>query len=116
MTRLGSMVAASMTLVLSALPALAQQSDGAGNAPPGYYYRHMWGWGGGWHTGMFFAPLLWLLILAAVVMLCMRMFGWRRHGDYHRRPGGALDILEERFARGEIDKAEFEEKRKTLGR
>lgn len=32
------------------------------------------------------------------------------------RGRAAFDILEERFARGEIDKAEFEEKRKLLGR
>jgi uncharacterized membrane protein len=33
-----------------------------------------------------------------------------------RRRHTARDILEERFARGEIDKGEFDEKRKLLGR
>ena len=35
------------------------------------------------------------------------------YGGPMRRP--ALDILDERFAKGEIEKAEFEEKRKLLG-
>jgi len=33
----------------------------------------------------------------------------------HRRGRTPLDILRERFARGEIDKDEFEERRRVLG-
>jgi hypothetical protein len=36
-------------------------------------------------------------------------------GHGHGRGRAALDILDERFAKGEIDKAEFEEKPKLLG-
>lgn len=98
------------TLVLGALPALAQQATGNAAPGPDYgYYRHMHMWGGGFH------PLLSLLILVAIVAIIARAFGWHRRGYYRGRIGaGALDILEERFARGEIDKAEFEEKRKLL--
>ena len=116
MTRIDSIIAGGTLLVLSALPALAQQSGATSSPPPDYYYRpHMWGWGGGWHPGMFFGPLLSLIVIFCLVALFTR-FGWWGHHGYRHRGGGALDILEERFARGEIDKAEFEEKRKTLGR
>lgn len=35
---------------------------------------------------------------------------------YPRFGRAAIDIFDERFARGEIDKGEFEDKRKLLGR
>ena len=116
MIRIRSTVAGGAYLALSALPAVAQQSGGT-TTPPDYYYRpmHMWGWGGGWPAGMFFGPLLWIIVIFGMVALFAR-YGWSGHHRGHRYRGGALDILEERFARGEIDKAEFEEKRKTLGR
>lgn len=116
MTRFGSFMTGSL-LALYALPALAQQT-GNGNAGPGpdhgYGYQHMHMWG--WHGGMMFHPLLWLLVLVVIAALAARAGGWNRHGAYRRRWGGALDILEERFARGEIDKTEFEEKRRLLSR
>jgi putative membrane protein len=68
--------------------------------------------------------LLIVVGIVALIVLLMRGVGygshWYRHGDwppYGRWQGrGALDILEERFAKGEIDKAEFEEKRSLLRR
>lgn len=85
-------------------------------------YAHgpqMMGWGGGWY-GMIFGPLLMILVLAvaiAVALLLVRWLGgpWRGAAS-HQAPlvRTPLDILKERFARGEIDKDEYEEKRRTL--
>ena len=118
----------SCVVALTALPALAQQAPGG--AGPGYGYGHMWGGGWGWHPGMmFFGTLVALLALIGIVALialavrCCRHHGYHGHGGYHGCPycghgrgRTALDSLEERFAKGEIDKTEFEEKRKLLGR
>ncbi|HSF96492.1 MAG TPA: SHOCT domain-containing protein [Thermohalobaculum sp.] len=76
----------------------------------GYYGSHMWG--DGWH-GWFLGPvmmLLWLGLIVGVVVLVVRWMG--AGGPGAARPGGseATDILRARFARGEIDKAEFEER------
>ncbi|MGH2664090.1 MAG: SHOCT domain-containing protein [Actinomycetota bacterium] len=63
---------------------------------------------------------LWLVFLAAIVVgaiLLVRAL-WARggsdRGEGPSSPGDALRILEERYARGEIDDREFEERRRLL--
>jgi len=123
-------VVLSIMFGLAALPALAQQSTDSGGPPPGYGYGHMWGWGGGWNGGFWiFHPFLVLLALVGLVVLIRRFvygpgyYGYRGWRHWHRMPGGpdyyddhggALAVLEERFAKGEIGKEEFEEKRKLI--
>ena len=77
----------------------------------------MWGYdgfgfgGGGMGIGML---LFWGLIIAAIVMLA-RGFGGRPGGNEPRAlERTPLDILGERYANGEIDKSEFQEKRRDL--
>jgi len=77
--------------------------------------------GGGWH-GMILGPLFMTLVIAAVIALVLvfaRVLGGPWHGSappYQTPPGRTpLDILKERFARGEIDKPEYEERRRVLG-
>ncbi len=118
---------------IAALPALAQQQGPTQNVPTAppypYPYGHvMWGGPGGWgwHTGLviacsIFAVLAVIGIMAIFVWLvrwAVHGFPFYRHGfhDFLHGRSTALDILEERFAKGEIDKAEFEDKRRTIGR
>ena len=64
----------------------------------------------GWHW--WFAPF-WLLLWVAVIVTLVRFAPWRRR--WNRRPN-AHEILAERFARGEIDAAEYAARREVLGR
>jgi putative membrane protein len=62
--------------------------------------------------------LFWGLIIVVLVLLVRALSGRSsdsgESGATPPRPT-PLEILRERYARGEIDKAEFEERRKTLG-
>jgi len=91
------------------------------DAEPYGWGPHMMWWDGGWQS-MFFGPLfmiIFLVVLVVAVVLAVRWLGGPPQGivSPHQSPSGRtpLDILKERFARGEIDKDEFEERRRVLG-
>ncbi len=67
---------------------------------------HEWyGFGGGmW--------IFWILVLIAVAWLVAIMA--RRSGDNRKRDKSALEILEQRYALGEIDRDEYLQKRDDL--
>jgi putative membrane protein len=69
-----------------------------------------WDWNYWPMPHFFFGPLF----MIAIIAICMIMMMWMMRG--HRRGGSssALDILNERFARGEINQAEYEARRRVL--
>ena len=102
-----------MTLpaALVSVPALAQKSA---DRPDYWHYGWDWGWG-----HMIFGSLMMILFwggIILVIVLAVRWLGGRSsQGAGSQLPGKrALDILQERFARGEIDKEEFEERKRLL--
>jgi putative membrane protein len=74
-----------------------------------------WGYGGPGWFGMGFGMLLfWGLLIVGVIVLVRWLAAGRR--DPAPPPhASALDILAQRYARGEIDRAEYEQKRRDLG-
>ena len=72
---------------------------------------HDWGgWGYGWGAfGFLHMGLWWLLLLLGIAVLAKWLFTGGR-----ARRSDALELLRERYARGEIGKDEFEQKKKDL--
>jgi putative membrane protein len=61
---------------------------------------------------MFFGPVIMIIfVIICVTMMFSMMRGGMMHGDRGR---DALDILRERYARGEINQSEYEERRRLL--
>jgi putative membrane protein len=60
--------------------------------------------------------LVWVVIIVAVVALVRLLAGGfqGRAGGFQGRGTSARQLLDERFARGEIDRQEYEEKRRLL--
>lgn len=84
----------------------------AAQQSPDSYGHHMWE--GGW----FFGPVMMIVVLAAIVALVVLIFRWLGASGPGSKPAAPektpLDVLKHRFARGEIDQKEFEERRRAL--
>ena len=110
--------AAASAFTLAPVSTWAQQPAGPEryDCGPGMMY-----WRGGW-SGMFFGPIFMILGLAIAIALAIVLvrallgpLGWETPTRRMPPEFAPLDILKERYARGEIDKEEFDERRRVLG-
>lgn len=110
LTRLKTALMALLAVPVS-LPALAQPSNDLSG-----HWQSNWNWGWG---HMIFGSLMMILFWGSIVLVIVLAVRWIGGGFSqgsvppapHKTP---LDILQERFARGEIDKEEFEERKRML--
>ncbi|NWG01286.1 MAG: SHOCT domain-containing protein [Syntrophaceae bacterium] len=73
-----------------------------------------WGFGMGWF-GLIMMGIFWVLIIVAIIFLVRWLVVSSRSGSHGQETEEtALEILKKRYARGEINKEEFEEKKKDL--
>ena len=116
-------------LFAQALPAFAQQSQSP-NAPQGPQWYgpgpwHMWADGYGWHF-WWIGPMMMMVFMVLICVAVMYLIFGRHSssgGPPHWGPGhmmdrnpsySALQILDERYARGEIQKEEYQERKATI--
>ena len=68
-----------------------------------------------WSHGFGFMWIMPLLLLAVFLFFMRGLFGRDVGGGNTTRPDSAREILDRRFARGEIGKDEYEDMKKALG-
>jgi putative membrane protein len=74
----------------------------------------MMDWGminGNWHGGGLFMIILWVLVIVGVIYFVQWSIEQGKGGGEKE---SALEILKKRYAKGEINKQEYEEKKKDL--
>jgi len=104
------------SLAIAATLAASSAASAQSSAPSPYWDGpgpwHMWG---GWGFWWVFPLSMMIFLIGLWAYLMWRMFG--SHGRVQRddTTRSALRLLNERFAKGDITKEEFEQKRTMLG-
>lgn len=108
MRRLGQgLMAAAAGWLVPGVAAAQGRSDWSG-----WETHPMWWMWGTWGIGMMlFMLVFWGLVIAAIVL----GIRWLVSQGKESRPDAALEILRQRYARGEINREEFEAKKRDLG-
>jgi len=101
-------IAMAFTILFSAMPALAQSGYGGG---PGWDHPMM-GWAGPFMGILMFAAFVAVIVIAILVVRYLWTLG---HG-YSAGRGNreALELLDQRYAKGEIDREEYLRRKEDL--
>jgi putative membrane protein len=103
--RVWESVAAGIAIVVAAIPAVAQDRGWEWGMHP-----MPWMWGA-WGIGMMLGMLAFWAVIIAGFVIGIR---WLAGSGRARGQDVALQILRERYARGEIDREEFTARRRDL--
>jgi putative membrane protein len=101
-----------MTSITTFLQSILNQWGGYGDwhMGPGM----MGGYGMGWF-GTIFMLIFWVLVIVGLIFLIKWLIqSTKKEPESPHSSSRAIDILKERYAKGEINKEEFEEKKKDL--
>ena len=106
---MGKFLEGTLSTLLLLAASISVQADTMGGG-----WHDEWGWG-----HMFFGSIMMILFWGGLIILIVfavrSMGSGPPRGGHGPAPGNrALEILEERYARGEIDKEEFEERGRLL--
>jgi putative membrane protein len=126
--KLSVLLIPTVLFVTQPLQVLAQQSQSPNTPPPPQWYGpgpwHMWadGYGYGWHF-WWMGPVMMLFMILICVAVIYFLFSSHSGGSHRWGPMtgrqwdadySALAILDERYARGEIQKEEYQERKATI--
>jgi putative membrane protein len=100
-----------MVLWISSVASNAFAQWGGGYGGWGHGPGMMGGYGGGWYGGIFMI-VFWIVVIVGIVFLIRWLVQSTRGGAGSAE--SALEILKRRYANGEINKKEFEQKKKDL--